>query len=468
MPDDPFVDDLSARIEAFAAEVEREVLPALKTNVANLKFSFDALIGLLKKKGHLTDDPYQYNEKISDITPVATEPFLENQKQTVVSIRMHNFELQLAFLADFYQFSLDHLSLGQLRSISQFLRYVKWDSLTENHGEGNTKAVAELVGKIRKSEDTVSAGLANDLVHQLSTATAKIYDGLKKVTTLKREDYKLLVRRSFWDGLRLAPEEYRGNPDNILKKVKVAFAQNLKGQPFVPELIKELLEEDLAPNAGALREELFQRIAVRRPAQAKVQPVADPKVEFMESVRTLASANVPLDGALRKLHDNTALLPAGDQSFGEKFQAWIRKLLNLPGKPKIFPIDLFDPGTGATKREPLEFDAFVAEVQGRIRVLGGVANRNGPAFQTLAQRGDDEIQSWFDRQFIDLAKTVERLNGLDLFFKTEVPKDKRAQVKGVKAEVAQIRTVLGNANKMRHEAVARQEEQEQLKRLGIR
>ncbi len=65
-------------------------------------------------------------------------------------------------------------------------------------------------------------------------------------------------------------------------------------------------------------------------------------------------------------------------------------------------------------------------------------------------------------------KRWERLNGLDLFFKTEVPKERRGQVKGIKAEVAQIRTIMGNANKQRHEAVARREESEQLKRLGIK
>jgi hypothetical protein len=86
----------------------------------------------------------------------------------------------------------------------------------------------------------------------------------------------------------------------------------------------------------------------------------------------------------------------------------------------------------------------------------------------LLQRGEDEILSWFERQFLDAAKTVERINGLDVFFKTEVPKERRGQVKGLKAEISQIRTNMANANKQRHEAVGRREEQEQLKRLGVK
>jgi hypothetical protein len=188
----------------------------------------------------------------------------------------------------------------------------------------------------------------------------------------------------------------------------------------------------------------------------------------MEAVRTLASFNIPFDAGLRKLLENAALLDITQESLGERFQGWIRRLMGIKTKPRVFVIDIFDPSTGATKHEPLEFDPFLAEATTRVRVLAAVANRNGPQFQALLQKGEDEILSWFERQFLDAAKIVERLNGLDLYFKTEVPKERRAQVKGIKAEVSQIRTAMSNANKQRHEAVGRREEQEQLRRLGIK
>ena len=137
MSDDAFLDDLSARLQEYGNELERSVLPGLKANVHNLKTTFDSLVGLLKKKGLLADDPYQYSEKISEIKPIANEPFLETQKQSVVSIRMHNFESQLAFLSDYYQFSLDYLTLSRIKAITQLLRYARWDALIENNSEQN-------------------------------------------------------------------------------------------------------------------------------------------------------------------------------------------------------------------------------------------------------------------------------------------------------------------------------------------
>lgn len=468
MADDPFLDDLTTRLRDYGNDLALSVLPGFKSSVQSLRSVYDSLISLLSKKGLLSEDPYQFSEKISEIKPVANEPFLESQKQSVVSIRMHNFESQLAFLAEYYQFSLDYLTLGRLKAISQLLRYVKWDSLTENSNEQNTKLVAELVGRVRKGDDSISAGLVNDMVTQMMTHSSKAFDGLKKLTFWKREEYKVMLRTSFWPSLNVAAEEVMGNLENVQRKIKKEFALNVKGQPFIPELIKELLDEDFSPQSAPLREELLTKLRVARSTPDKPKTTVDPRVELMEAVRTLSSYNLPLDAALRKLNDNAALLDITQISLGERFQRWLRKLMGVKSKPRVFVIDLIDPVTGATRQDRLEFDPFLGECQTRSRVLATMAVRSGPSFLTLSQKTEDEILAWFERQFIEAAKIVERLNGLDIFFKTEVPKERRAQVKGIKAEVAQIRTGMNNANKQRHEAVARREEQEQLKRLGIK
>jgi len=468
MADETFLAELSSSLRDYGLELERAVLPGFKANLQNLKSTYNSLLGLLSKKGLLSDDPYQFSEKISEIKAVANEPFLESQKQSVVSIRMHNFESQLSFLADYYQFSLDYLSLSRLRAINQLLRYVRWESVTETSTEINTKIVAELIGRIRKGEDSISAGLVNDMVTQMKTNSSKVLEALKRVSLFKREEYKLTLRTTFWTGMNLAQEEVSGNPDNVQKKIRKEFVLHLKGHPYIPELIKELLEEDFAPNAAALREELLTRLRVTKTVEEKPKATVDPRVDLMEAVRNFSACNLPLDAALRKLSDNASLLDSSQDSLGERFQKWLRKLMGIQNKPRVFVIDLFDPVTGAPKRDPLEFDPFLAETHSRIRTLATMAIRNGPAFQTLLQKSEDEILAWFERQFIEVSKTAERFVGLDLFFKTEVPKERRGQVKGIKAEIAQVRTVIGNANKQRHEAVARREEQEQLKRLGIK
>jgi|GEM_PF-1801237 len=468
MSDDAYLDDLALKIRDFAAEIERAALPQLKSDITRLKDTFGSFLNLLKKKGMVADDPYQFTEKVSEIKSVPNDPFLESQRLTVVSIRLHHFENQLLFLSEYFQFSLDNLTLPHIKSLTVLLRYVRWEAFTENNPETNTKIVAEIVGRVRRGDDSISIGLANDMINQLSQQTAKIFDNLKRITLFKREEYKLLLRSSFWSNLNLAAEEVIGNPDNVMNKIKKQFAAHLRGQVFVQELVKEILEEDFAANGPHLRGEVLQRIAVRKAVQAKAKVESDPRQDLMDAVRTLSTYNIPLDASLRKLQENAALLEIGQDSIMERFRRWIRSLMGVKNKPRVFLIDIVEPATGGTKQERLEFDPFVAEASTRVRILASMTNRTGANFQSLLQKGEDEILSWFERQFIEAAKSVERINGLDLFFKTEVPKERRSQVKGVKAEVAQIRTTMSNANKERHEAVSRREELEQLKRLGIR
>jgi hypothetical protein len=468
MSDDAFLDKLSERLREYGADLERTALPALKTHIGNLRLTFGSFLGLLKKKGLVSEDPYQSSERFAEIQPVSNEPFLESQRSTLVSIRTHSFDTQLANLSEYYQFSLEAMTLPRLKLITQLLRYVRWDSMTENSQESNTKLVAELVTRIRKSDDTLSVGLVNDMITQLASHMTKAFDSLKRITFYKREEYKHLLRTTFWPTLNFAPEEVRGNPDNVQRKIKKEFAVSLKGHPYVQELVNELIEEDFAANGPVLREELLNKLQVVKASQDKPKTTVDPKVELMEASRTLSTSNIPLDAALRKHQENASLFDLSNQSLGERFRNWLRSLTGGKQKARVFQIDLYDPATGATKREALDFDAFLSENANRVRLWAGVANRNGPQYQALLQRDEDEILAWFERQFIDASKAVERVNGLDLYFKTEVPKERRAHVKGVKAEVAQIRTTMSNANKQRHEAVARREEQEQLRRLGIK
>lgn len=468
MSDDEFLQDIETRLNDYGNELTMTSLVTLKADFRNLTSIYVSLLTLMKNKGILAEDPYQYEDKISEITPITVEPFIEGSKATVVSIRMHAFERQLKYLNDFYSFSLEHMTLPRLKNLTQFLRFVRWEAFSEASQETNTRAVAELVSRVRKGDDAMSAGLAKDIPTQIAVQSTKILESLKKVSIFKREEYKLMLRNSFWSHLNLAPEEVVGNPDNVQKKIKKEFSGAVKGQPYISELVKELLDEDFAPNTEHFRSELLHRITTTQVVKEKPKVVADPKVGLMEGVRTLGSLNIALESGLKKLQENSLLVEVPASGLGEMFQAWIRGLMGIKNKPRIYEIELFDTVSSTQRTEELDFSKWADELSGRIRVLVAMANRASPQFANMNAKTEDEILDWFDRTLVEASKTVERMAGLDVYFKTEVPKDSRGQVKGIKTEITQVRTAMSNANKLKHDYVGKKEELEQLKRLGIR
>ena len=60
-----------------------------------------------------------------------------------------------------------------------------------------------------------------------------------------------------------------------------------------------------------------------------------------------------------------------------------------------------------------------------------------------------------------------KLDPVNVYFKSEAGMDLRKNIKGVKIEVTSIKNTLVKANQKKHEYISRIEEQEQLKKLGV-
>jgi hypothetical protein len=68
----------------------------------------------------------------------------------------------------------------------------------------------------------------------------------------------------------------------------------------------------------------------------------------------------------------------------------------------------------------------------------------------------------------ELQRFVRRAAALDDFFKSEVGEAEGQRVRGVKAEITTIKGALIKANQKKHEYLSLCEEQEQMRRLGIK
>ena len=86
----------------------------------------------------------------------------------------------------------------------------------------------------------------------------------------------------------------------------------------------------------------------------------------------------------------------------------------------------------------------------------------------LEQMQDEQLISFLERNIRDLQTIHKTLTTLDEYFKSEVDKEDRDKVKGIKPELATIKNAIVRANSKRHEYTAKKEEEEQLKRLGVK
>ena len=236
-----FSNKLALAIEMRKKHLEKEKLPKLKELFRLFHTSFTNIYNVLLRKGLVTEDPYKNDLKISDVGAPTGSPFMESEKSEQMSIRLSHYESQLDFLHNYYQFSVDFLTIKRIKGIIELINYIQWIKLSENSTNIYTRVTAELVNKIKKGTDTLSANIINDAQNQLLKLSKETQQTLKEVTSLQREIYKLEVRDRILAKLKLDSFSPGDKIEEGFKQIKKLFPQEMAGYSFYPELIRELI-----------------------------------------------------------------------------------------------------------------------------------------------------------------------------------------------------------------------------------
>jgi hypothetical protein len=454
-----YVDKLTEVLAARARWLEKSELVKLKDEFRTFHAAFVALYKLCLKKGLLNEDPYKNEVKMGELKVPETGPFTETDYQDQFSLRLSNYDSQLDFLVNFYQFSLEALVTDSIKRILGLVKFIDWTRLTNNSDVPNNKAMNEIVTQAKAGADPLSASIINESLSKLSKTTGSILSCLKLVADYNREAYKLDLRVNVLSGLSEGEA-------SVVPAIRKNFAINMKGRPFYPDLVEEVIREDSGAG-GPLRENVLKQMAVPETKPKVVAPRVVFKHILIDGLNALGAAHTTIAEIAVKLDENAALLENRKISFWEKVRRVFRQMLNKEPEPAIFNVEYLDPLKGIPVKERIDFVHFRDEMDRKNRTLAAFASRNGPAFNKMQSMSEEQLLGMLERNIRD-AQTMHKLLGaLDDFFKLEMDKEDRDKVKGIKPELATIKNVIVRANQRRHEFSAQKEEEEQMKKLGI-
>jgi hypothetical protein len=456
---------LEDALTRFRDNLDRIVLPKLKEDFRVIHSAFKTVYNILLKKGFIHEDPYKSEIKLSEITIPPASGFSDGEKVDAMSVRLSSYELQLDFLLNYYQFSMEFLDIPRIRLIAGLLRYISWEQLGPAAQDSVTKALAELITKAKTGSDPLSAGLINDSLEQIRKNIPFCFKPLKDMTDYSRESYKLNIRSKIFSTLNIKSGT-PVNKDDLLKQIKSVFPSAMPDKPFYPELAGEVIDEDYGPDGNKLKTAIIQRFTLQETKQKPVRQKVSFTGMLLDSIKAMALASRYLDDAARKLVENNTLLLNRKLSFMEKFKNWITQLSNKPDEGAVYDLEYFDTAASTTRHEIVRFDSFIMEVQKRTRTFNGIATK-GPMYSRMEKAGEETLFPFLEKQMSDLHIIYRRLQSMDNFFKSEVPREQRINIKGIKIELTAIKNSIDKATRKKHEYVARKEEYEQMKKLGI-
>ncbi len=463
-----FVHRLESALETKRASLDRNELTRLKDSWKLFQASFHGISTVLLKKGVIHEDPYKYELKISDVQNPPDTPFLESERAEQMSLRISQFEAYIEFLINYYQFDTDFITIGRIKRLLAFVKYFNFTSFQETSTAPSTRGLAELVGLVRKGNDPMSSGILSEAIGQLERSTRDILACLKAISEFQREAYKMEVRILVMPGLAIDAEFETKHREEALRKVKSKFAEVAGDRPYYPELVSEILDEDCAPDGESRRAELLRKLAVTEEKKTTKAQSKSYKTIIIDGIRILAGAGTQLEDCVLKLSSNSAIIQSVERGLVVQLRKMIRKLFGGGEGKLVYEVPVVDPLTGEKHSETIEFGIFIDEGTRRARLLTSLLQRNGPTMQRLESAPDDHVFKFLERNLEELQRMIRKLNALDDYFKSIFPVEEKAKFRGIKSEITTIKNCIIKSNQKKHEFHAQVEEEEQLRRLGVR
>ena len=464
-----YVKALEERLLAKGESLDRVELPKLKDTFKLFQTAFQGIHSVLLRKGVIQDDPYKFDLKISEVQTPPENPFAESEKAEQISVRLSQFDSYLDFLNNYYQFSVEFLSMGRIKRLINLVRYFNFLQFTETSTQLNTRCFAEIVGMVRKGSDSLSTGILNEGFLALEKTSREIFQILKSLTLYHKERYKLDVRQLVLSDMTLERERVITHRDEILRDIKRKFTATMGDRPFYAELIEEILLEDYSADGEARRDEILAQLQVKEEKKAESTQTQNFKVIVLDGLRLLAGSGYQLEESIRKLRENAVLLENQDRSFMSQMRKMIRRFFNSAEEFSIYMVEYVDPITAEHKREEINFTKFSEEVARKGQSFASLLSRNSSSWKRVSSAPEEQVYQFLEKGLEDLQRYFRRLSALDEYFKTSVTDpESKSKLRGIKVELATLKTSIIKANQKKHEYVAQKEEIEQMRRLGIR
>ena len=449
---------LAEALKAREEWLERSELPKLKEELRLYHTGFASLYNLYLKKGLIHEDPYKQEAKIGELEVPSAAAFSDAEKLEQLTQRLANFDNQLDFLVNFYQFGPEFLNMDRIKRILGLVKYIDWIHLTPDSQSPMTKAVAEMTNQIKMGSDAITMSLISESLANLNRSFNPIMGYLKLLTEYQREAYK----SDFRDVITSISESDSANLPLLKKKLN----QAKPGMPFYPDLVDEIVKEDFSKDGPQLREIVLKKLQVESDKPKKEDAPVSFKHILIEGIYGLGGTAVTFVEILNKLTENQTVYENKKQSFMQKIKKVIQQMFNKEPDPIIYELEYIDPVKSLPVKEKINYISFRNDLERKIRTLSPMASR-GTSNSRLEAQAEEQLIGFLERNIRELQYIHKILTALDEFFKVSVDKEDRNRIKGIKPELGTIKNAIVRANSKRHEYTAQKEEEEQLRRLGV-
>lgn len=443
------------------------ILPQLLEKYRLIHTCVKNVIEVLIQKSIIKPDPYKLEKKISGVEIIPNEPYLDTERSLVIGTRLSDYEAILDFVCTYYKFSIENTGFSTIKKFVEFNNTFNWHSFTSSNNSPNTKGFAMLFAEAKQGAPAMTANMMNDNIVKCDNTTKEINLILKDLNDFQKEVYKAYIRKDIFDHPKFNAEKANESMESEIAEIKRLFPAVMNKTPFYPALVEEIAREDMSPDKARIQEALLKKLQIENQKKEKKEKTIDTKEILMGAVHSLTGLAPQLSTVLEKIKENHALLESEHQSFFDKLVHNLRKAFNISEPPVIYQINITDSTTGTVRRERIEIQAFMAEIEKKINFYNSFSLKHLPGWQKIDKNPVEKILEFLNKQLSEAQRLIVQIGALDTYFKDSAREENKKMVKGMKMELTTMKNTIVNTNQHRADYISYVEEQAQMKKLGI-
>lgn len=460
-----FIQELEQALTENEKELNTVILPSALESYNNQTSSCKMMRSLLLKKRLIHNDPYKYDNNMTEIEVPDNSPFTDMEAAGAIGSRFAQYEMMLDFLVNSYQFNTSFLTVARLAKLKALNDTFTWQDFSAKSKSLNTKALFNIVEDVFYGADAISATVLKSCFSNMAKGDEKISSAFKTLLYFHKQKYKLAVRKNIMDCVKIS-EADMNNSVIILREVKKIFPQKMRKYPFYPELILEAFKEDYGPESETLRNNILKNLSPAKKETKTEKKQSNFRPLLISAIQNIGNTYTHFVKVLEKIRANRDLIIKSDSGLLSKIAKCFRTAFNI--KDPYSEIILFttDPITQSKKKEKIIYEVFEKNLVTKINIFHSFMNPSESVKNKIRSASNKELLAIISRYITDANNLINQLNGLDEFFKTVRP-ELRSKIKGIKIEITTIENYLLKANQNKAEYITYHDEMEQMKQLEI-
>jgi hypothetical protein len=463
-----FTKELETALTAKTEWFNTVSLPDMLINYRLLHTCVKNLYELLVQRSLVKPDPYKLDKKISEITVPDDSPFMETERATVMGARISDYETMLDFVCTYFKFSVDHVDIAQIKRLADLNNCIDWKNFSANTSKTNTRSLAELINEARNHASQMTLSLITDSINKSAQAIAAINSSLKELTDFQREIYKGQMRKDLFEHPAFNKAAAAKSAADETNEIRRMYPEVMGKKPFYNDLVQEIIKEDHAPNKMQLQNALLQKLQVKEQRSAAAKKKVDTKGMLMETVLVLSALGPQLDAVIAKIQANHDILASEHNSFFDKLRKTLRQAFNIPEPKEEYELVIINQKTDAKTIKAVEYNTFLTNLERKNRFFLSFSGKQTAEYRKIESSTEESILDFLNKQISDSQEILVLLNALDDFFKASSGPQDKDKIKGLKIELVTMKNSLVKANQKRAEYTSLIEEENQMKKLGIK